>query len=104
MAQTPESKVKAKVKLILKKHSAYYAMPMGTGFGNAGVPDFLVCVAGSFIGIECKAKGGKLTALQNANLGEIEAAGGKTFVVTEHNLDELDARLSTISWKGEVND
>ncbi len=31
MASTPEAKVKAKIKAILKAHGAYYAMPIGTG-------------------------------------------------------------------------
>ncbi len=41
MASTPEAKVKAKIKAILKAHNVYYAMPIGTGYGNSGVPDFL---------------------------------------------------------------
>lgn len=101
---TPEAKVKAKVKAILKKHGAYYAMPIGTGYGSSGVPDFLVCLCGSFIGIECKAGKGKLTALQNKNLGEIEAAGGKTYIVNEWNLDDLDASLTNLSWSEAVHD
>jgi len=43
MASTPEAKVKEKIKKILKERGAWYAMPMGTGYGNSGVPDFLVC-------------------------------------------------------------
>jgi pantoate kinase len=46
---TPEAKVKAKVKKILMEMQAYYAMPMGTGFGNSGVSDFLVCKQGLFM-------------------------------------------------------
>ena len=52
MAQTPEGKVKDKIKAILKRRNVYYAMPIGTGYGNSGVPDFLVCHDGHFIGIE----------------------------------------------------
>ena len=86
---TPEGKVKAKVKKVLLEVGAYYAMPMGTGFGNAGVPDFLVCVKGRFIGIECKANGGKPTALQLKNLADIESAGGLVFVIDENNVANL---------------
>jgi pantoate kinase len=86
---TPEGKVKAKVKKTLLEIGAYYAMPIGTGFGNAGVPDFLVCVRGRFIGIECKANGGKPTALQLKNLADIEAAGGLAFIIDENNVAEL---------------
>jgi len=73
---TPESKVKTKIKAILKEHGVYYAMPIGTGYGNAGVPDFLCCVKGRFLAIEAKAGKGVTTALQVKNLREVEAAGG----------------------------
>ena len=86
---TPEAKVKAKVKKVLSEVGAYYAMPMGTGYGNAGVPDFLVCVRGRFVGIECKAEGNKPTALQLKNLADIESAGGLAFIIDENNVAEL---------------
>ena len=100
MAQTPEGKVKDKIKKILKAHNVYYAMPMGTGFGNAGVPDFLCCFNGRFLAIEAKANGGKTTALQEKNIREIHEAGGDAFVIDEDNLGKLDARLKM--WKGEL--
>ena len=86
---TPESKVKDKIKKILKEHSVYYAMPMGTGYGNSGVPDFLCCVNGFFVAIEAKAGKGETTALQDKNLKEINAAGGYTLVIRETNIDYL---------------
>jgi len=89
VAQTPEAKVKAKIKLILKEYGVYYAMPIGTGYGTSGVPDFLCCVAGRFVAVEAKAGKGTTTALQVKNLREIEAAGGITFVINETNLDTL---------------
>ena len=90
---TPEAKVKKKVKDILKSLNAYYAMPVGTGFGNSGVPDFLVCYQGKFIGIECKANGNKPTALQMFNLCEIRRCGGIGLVIDETNVDELRGEL-----------
>ena len=86
---TPGSKVKDKIKKILKEHSVYYAMPMGTGYGNSGVPDFLCCVNGFFVAIEAKAGKGETTALQDKNLKEINAAGGYTLVIRETNIDYL---------------
>lgn len=86
---TPEAKVKAKVKKILADMGAYYAMPLGTGFGNSGVPDFLVCFQGAFVGIECKANGNKPTALQLHHMMQIRKAGGRSFVVDETNIDKL---------------
>jgi Holliday junction resolvase len=89
MAATPEAKVKEKIKKILKEHGVYYAMPMGTGYGNSGVPDFLCCVNGKFLAIEAKAGKGVPTALQEKNLREIRVAGGTALVVYENSLDWL---------------
>jgi len=74
---------------VLDAHGAYYAMPIGTGFGNSGVPDFLVCVGGRFIGIEAKAGKGTTTALQDANLAKIRTNGGLALVINEANINEL---------------
>jgi len=87
MASTPEAKVKEKIKKILKERGAYYAMPMGTGYGNSGVPDFLVCLNGEFLAIEAKAGRGVPTALQEKNMRDIEKAGGRTLVVNEQSLE-----------------
>ena len=86
MASTPEGKVKDKIKKILKHHNIYYAMPMGTGYGNSGVPDFLCCLNGKFLAVEAKANGGLVTALQQKNLGDIQGAGGLWWIVNETNL------------------
>jgi len=93
MAATPEKNVKKRIRKILEDAKAYFAMPMGTGYGNSGVPDFLVCHNGHFIGIEAKAGDGKTTALQDMNLQKIRDAGGKALVVNEHNLSELQELL-----------
>lgn len=91
MASTPEAKVKEKIKKILKEHGVYYAMPMGTGYGNSGVPDFLCCIKGTFLAIEAKAGKGETTALQKKNIREIENAGGDAWVVRESNLENFEA-------------
>lgn len=99
MASTPESKVKAKIKAILKEHGVYYAMPIGTGYGNAGVPDFLCCIKGRFVAIEAKANGGKTTALQDKNLRDIGLAGGITCVLNEDNVSALGGYLNLMKEK-----
>jgi hypothetical protein len=86
---TPESKVKDQIKKILKAYDVYYAMPMGTGYGNAGVPDFLCCVNGRFLAIEAKAGKGTTTALQDKNLQQIKDSGGHAYVINENGLNEL---------------
>lgn len=93
MASTAEVKVKKRIRKILEESKTYFAMPIGTGYGNSGVPDFLVCHKGKFIGIEAKANGGQATALQLMNLQKIRDAGGTSLIVNEHNLDELKELL-----------
>jgi Holliday junction resolvase len=90
MASTPESKVKKKVKQILEHHNAYYVMPVTSGYGNSGAPDFLVCYRGRFMGIECKAGKGKPTALQEDNIRRIIDTGGIAIVINESNIDSLE--------------
>ena len=96
MASTPESKVKAKVRKHLEGVGAYYVMPVTSGYGRQGAPDFLVCYHGKFIGIECKANGGKTTALQEKNLRQIEDAGGIAMVVNEDNIESVAMILSLL--------
>lgn len=86
---TPEGKVKAKIKKILKEHNIYYAMPHGAGYGDAGIPDFLCCMPpdGKFMAIEAKANGGQPTKLQEKNLDQIDARGGIPWIVDEINID-----------------
>ena len=96
MASTPEAKVKKQIRAILDEYGAYYAMPIGSGYGNSGVPDFLVCYKGWFIGIEAKAGKGNTTALQDMNLEKIEKAGGIAMIVNEFNLQAINNMLDTI--------
>jgi pantoate kinase len=90
---TPEAKVKARIKRVLAEVGAYYAMPVGTGLGNSGVPDFLVCFRGKFIGIEAKAGGRRPTALQEKHLNDIRVAGGTALVIDETNVENLKELL-----------
>ena len=96
MAMTPEAKVKKQIRKILEEEGVYYAMPMGTGYGNSGVPDFLCCVAGTFMAIEAKAGKGKTTALQDEHIAQIKAAQGVALVINEKNIDELVRMLQLI--------
>lgn len=91
---TPEAKVKARVRRILNDFGAYYTMPVTGGYGNSGVPDFIVCHKGRFIGVECKAGGNKPTALQWKNLADIEKAGGIPLVLDEESVETLTEVLN----------
>lgn len=90
---TPEAKVKKRVRVILAELNMYYVMPATGGYGNSGAPDFICCLQGFFIGIECKAKDNKPTALQLKNLQDIRNAGGFAIVINELNIDSLKSEL-----------
>ena len=100
---TPEAKVKKKVKALLDKHGAYYFMPIGGPYAVQGVPDIICCIKGRFVGIECKANGGRITALQERNLDQIQKNGGVAILVDETGLDLLDKTLAhTAYWSGDL--
>jgi len=96
MAMTPERRVKAKVRKVLDKLGAYYTMPVTGGFGNSGAPDFLACLHGRFVGIECKAGKNTTTPLQEKNLRQITEAGGIALVVNDENVDAFENLLSSV--------
>jgi hypothetical protein len=90
---TPESKVKAKIHALLKKHKAYAVNYIGGVSANNGTPDILACLNGRFIGIEAKAGKNKPTDLQTLNLKRIDEAGGLAMVINETNLIVLEVML-----------
>jgi len=96
-----EKWVKDKCVLILKQIGAYYFFPVASGYMQSGVPDIVACYEGNFIGIECKANKNTPTKLQIKNLNSIEIAGGKAFVINEHNVDILEM---LITGKQKVNE
>lgn len=90
---TPEGKVKAQIKAVLKKHpNVFWDMPVPTGYGKSML-DFVGCSKGRAFMIEAKAKGKKPTALQSRTISEFSVAGGSVFVVAgedSHVLTSLD--------------
>lgn len=96
--QTPEKKIKAKVKVILKKLDAYYHMPVQTGYG-APTLDFICCINGRFVAIETKADRKLATKLQLKTARDIMAADGIALLVNESNIDTLESWLLLLTRK-----
>jgi Holliday junction resolvase len=96
MAQTPESKVKAKVVKLIKAYGIYYFFPATHGFGRSGVPDVICCANGKFLAIECKAGTNKPTALQEKEINDIQKSGGFAYVINETNLHTLENILRSL--------
>jgi hypothetical protein len=84
-----ERDVKDAVKKILDQAGAYFFMPVPTGYGRHGIPDFIVCHKGRFIAIETKFGDRKPTKYQELELQKIQIAGGIALVINESNLDTL---------------
>ena len=82
---TPEGRVKAKIKAWLKERGIWFCMPIGTGYGISGVPDFICCANGRFLAIEAKAPGRarNTTVLQDQQIMAIHKAGGIAIVVDD---------------------
>lgn len=95
---TPEARVKTAVKKLLTQEGVYYFMPVSNGMGRHGIPDIICCVNGRFLAIECKANGGKVTALQERELLHIASAGGVSIVVTDeaHTHEALSNTITTL--------
>lgn len=93
MAATPESKVKAQLRKTLDALGIYHFMPAANGFGRAGIPDVIGCYNGQFVAFECKAGKGKTTALQEREIGRIQAAKGWAFVISELNVEHVEELL-----------
>lgn len=87
--RTPEGKVKEQIKKLLKECNAYYVMPVTGGYGNSGAPDFLICMKGMFVGVECKAGKNKMTKLQELNSEHIFDSGGLFFLVNENTFERF---------------
>jgi hypothetical protein len=96
MAMTPERRVKTQVRKVLDKLGAYYVMPVTGGYGNSGAPDFLVCLQGRFIGIECKAGKNTTTPLQEKNLRQVERSGGIALVINDENVGVFEETLGRV--------
>ena len=91
---TPEKKVKNAVVKILKEYAnLYYFYPVMGGYGASGIPDIVGCYCGRFFAIECKAGKGKTTALQEREIGRIQAAKGWAFVISELNVEHVEELL-----------
>lgn len=97
MATTPEGKTKLAIRRWLDAHGIWYFMPVPSGRGVNGVPDFICCAAGKFLAIEAKAAGrrGNTSALQDVQIDSIRKAGGAALVVDDvSQLNVLDGRLA----------
>lgn len=93
-----EADVKALVKQALATYgkAIWWFMPVPTGFGVQGVPDFVCCVGGRFVGIETKFGSNGLTKWQIKQMESIIDAHGAHMVINEKNVHQLTAIIDGI--------
>ena len=77
---TEESKVKTKVKQVLKRYHCWTDWPVPGGYGKSTL-DCIGCAGSYFFSVETKKPGGKLTPLQENTADAIRRAGGTVFVI-----------------------
>lgn len=89
---TPEGKVKAAIKRVLKLHEATTDgwWPVPAGYGENWL-DYQGCNAGRFFAIEAKAPGKPLRPLQVEVKRRIERVGGRVFVIDSEDCDDMRA-------------
>ena len=93
MATKPETRFRQNtVRPFLLKLKNTYALSIQQQ-ALRGSPDILLCINGNFVALELKARGGKLTKLQEHHLGLIEKAGGLSLVARPDNWGEVKATL-----------
>lgn len=90
-----EADVKKHVKRALASLGVglWHYMPVPSGFGTQGVPDFICTFEGRFLGIETKFGKNALSKWQEMQRDRILAAGGLYLVVNERNVDKLEGAL-----------
>lgn len=90
-----EADVKDVVKAVLHSYGdkIWWFMPVPTGYGVQGVPDFIVCLHGMFIAIETKFGSRGLTPNQVKQINKIDAAGGYHMVINEDTMYSLKSTL-----------
>lgn len=95
-----EADVKARMKQIFDANGVWWFMYVPTGYGVAGIPDFITCVPttitpdmvgktyGLFYAPEAKFGNNKPSALQSAQMRGIRAAHGVSVVINEKNVED----------------
>ena len=98
MSQTPEGKVKDRIKKVLdaRKPRLYYDMPVPSGYGKSML-DFVGAFCGHAFAIEAKAGRKKPTERQEGTREDMSKAGIMVFCINEFDgWDALDRWIAAI--------
>ena len=90
-----ESEIVRQIKEYLKTvKGCFFWKQHGGQFGQAGIPDIIICYKGRFIALEVKTATGKTSVLQAITLRKIQQAGGIAEVV--RSVDEVRAVIAKL--------
>ena len=88
-----ENQFQTKVIKYLRSKGYYVLNVAGSSQQRQGTPDLIVCINGTFWGIELKCKGNRPSPLQLHALEEINKAGGHGIVLYEDQFDSFKKEL-----------
>jgi hypothetical protein len=92
-----EGDVKKEVKKILNAiDNCWWYMPVQTGYGVKGIPDFICSVRGTLVGIETKFGNNKESPWQKRQGEGILNSGGIYVVINNKNIGTLTEILTNI--------
>ena len=95
---TEEGKLKAQIRAYLKTvEGLWFCHVAGSGYGRAGVPDYLLCYRGRFVALEVKAPGGQPSAWQKREIDAINSCNGDAFVV--RSVGDVEEALKRIAFQ-----
>jgi hypothetical protein len=77
------------LKKFFKERGIFYIRNVGNNAMRAGLPDFVICLNGKFIAVECKSGKNEISVIQGVVRDEILGNGGRYFVVNEDNLEQF---------------
>ncbi len=89
-----EKTIENQIKRYLDRLGVWYMKVHGSMYQKAGVPDIIACVDGVFVGIEIKRPGGKVSALQQLNIDEINKNGGCAFVA--YSVEDVQRKITEL--------
>lgn len=93
MADTPEVKLKKRLKALYKECGVLLVQPIGTVFTQAGVHDHILCVRGLFISVEVKAGKKGPTGPQKMFGCMVRRSNGHAFCVNDHTYGRFAGTL-----------